>query len=236
MDLIYFLRSRTGFIRTFYSEAVLPFTERKRKIESGEEPFEPPYSEDGDLPYELEWMEADEAIDVLGQMCISMLSSSFELYLREWVDDLHARYGTEQLAKHGIGRPGNAQGNFPKGWINAYRDFFREHLHIDWESARVDLGCLEEIVLARNRIEHPERITSFAISQSKQDAKKYPRSFFAHEWESTLVGGAEDRAHPRPCRLSITGEKLVAALDEVDRFCGWLEEHRLRWPGQREDS
>jgi hypothetical protein len=44
MDCLYFLRKRTDFIRAFYADASAPFTERKRKIEAGEEPFTPQYT------------------------------------------------------------------------------------------------------------------------------------------------------------------------------------------------
>jgi hypothetical protein len=48
MDVLWFLRERTHFIRRHYRTASLPFRERIRKIDAGEEPFEPPYSEDPD--------------------------------------------------------------------------------------------------------------------------------------------------------------------------------------------
>lgn len=63
MDVLYFLKERTRFIRYFYETACQPFRETMRKIEAGEEPFEPPYSEDGEPPFLTEWLEADTALD-----------------------------------------------------------------------------------------------------------------------------------------------------------------------------
>ena len=51
MDVHYFFNRRIAFIRQFYENAITPFVERIRKIEAGEEPFEPPYSENGEPHY-----------------------------------------------------------------------------------------------------------------------------------------------------------------------------------------
>ena len=49
MDVLYFLKRRTGFIRYFYDTGGEPFLETIRKIEAGESPFgEPHDSEDGE--------------------------------------------------------------------------------------------------------------------------------------------------------------------------------------------
>jgi hypothetical protein len=42
MDLEFFLKSRTTFIRYFYENGVRPFNDIKMKIENGEEPYIPP--------------------------------------------------------------------------------------------------------------------------------------------------------------------------------------------------
>ncbi|SRR6266498_46458 len=230
MDVHFFLKMRTQFIRRFYDDAAFPFTERKRKIEAGEEPFVPPYSEDGDPPFEIEWIDADESLDVLGQACISMLAATLQLYFKEWVDEIHGRFGNDQLARFGIGRPDKAA--FKEGWISRYRAFFQDKLRIDWTGVPSNLGILEEIVLTRNRAQHPERITSFRIDQSQRDAMKYPRSFFADDLELKVFGDTTEVPSEwvRPWRLNVTREKLFAAVDEVERFCAWLEQHLLAWP------
>ncbi len=57
MDIGYFFNKRIEFIRQFYNTASAPYIERKRKIEAEEEPFIPPYSEDGEPPFIDEWIE-----------------------------------------------------------------------------------------------------------------------------------------------------------------------------------
>ncbi len=112
MDVLFFLQIRTEFIRDFYVEACFPFTERKRKIAHKEDPFIPPYSEEGEPPFLDEWMRADESLEVLGQMCISMLSNTLHLYIKESINQLHALYGTD------IGRPEANKAAVKLGWIN----------------------------------------------------------------------------------------------------------------------
>ncbi len=51
MDVLAFLKDRTGFIRWYYDTAGVPFREIMRKIETGEAPYEPPYSEDPEPPF-----------------------------------------------------------------------------------------------------------------------------------------------------------------------------------------
>lgn len=237
MEVLFFLQRRTKFIRAFYEEASFPFTERKRKIKAGEYPFEPPYSECYDPPFFKEWEEADESLDVLGQMCISMLSSSLQLYFKESVNEFHRRYNGESLAKAGIGRPEDNKAAFKAGWINGYRRYFRDQLAIDWTKAPSNLTLLEEIVLARNRAQHPECITTIQIRQSGRDTSKYPLSFFADEIEMKLFDSdqAQDEL-VRPCRLNVTKERLLSAVDEADRFCSWLEDALSRWPSQLEQN
>lgn len=43
MDVDFFLKERTAFIKHYFDEASAPFIETMRKIEAEEPPFEPPY-------------------------------------------------------------------------------------------------------------------------------------------------------------------------------------------------
>jgi hypothetical protein len=82
MDVDWFLKERTKFIQQYYGTAVTPFATIKRKIEDGEDPFEPPYNEDGEPPFMEEWTDADTAIQVVGRTCVTMLSESVKLYFQ----------------------------------------------------------------------------------------------------------------------------------------------------------
>ena len=115
MDIEYFLKSRTAFIRYFYENAVRPFSEIKTAIENEEEPFIPPYSEDAEPAFLEEWMESDTGIETIGHACISMLSSSLHLFMKAWVGRLEREHGM------------SFDVNFKKkGWFNGYKEIFHK--------------------------------------------------------------------------------------------------------------
>jgi hypothetical protein len=214
VDIRYFLERRLTFIEQYFMAAAAPFLERKRLIEAGEDPFVPPYSEDGEPPYLEEWLEADESLQILGQTCISMLSASFHLYFTTW--------------EHHLGKPvpEPLKSVFKKyGWFNGYKAYFATNFQVNFESSGCNLQLLEELVLARNRVQHPESITSRSTSYSTNDLKKLPGPFFVSEREAELMVDADngERAWLVPPTITVTEEKLKAALAEVRRFSEWLE-------------
>jgi hypothetical protein len=210
MDVGYFLRERITFIRRFYETAAKPFEDIKRKIEAGEEPYEPPYSEDGEPPFLTEWQEADECLQVLAHACISMVSAALKLYFKAWEREL--------------GRPLDEASKREDGLINRYRVYFERNFGIRFSEGPSDLPLLEEIVLARNRFQHPDDLVSVVPTYSESDVEKLPRIFFMHETERRLF--VEDGVAFAPWMLptvSISGEQLRAAIAEVERFGEWLE-------------
>jgi len=231
VNYLYFLQQRTHFIREFYADAASVFIERKRKIAQGEEPFDHGYGED-EPPFLDEWAEAEDALDVLGQFCVSMLSSSLHLYIGKWISELRMRAGVKQLADLGVGLPEDVayRTEFKKGWINGYRVYCAK-LGVDWKTGPSDLTLLEQIVLARNTVQHSTDITSVRARQSTTDATEHPKGFFADESELAMFDHSRIGHLFRPVRLNVTEEKLVAAVDEVDRFCEWFDtQHPMRRP------
>jgi hypothetical protein len=72
MDVLYFLKHRTPFIRRFYDAAEETFAETKCKIRDSEPPFDeyPPgcNPEDGEPPFLEEYMDApSEASSIMAQ-------------------------------------------------------------------------------------------------------------------------------------------------------------------------
>ena len=53
-----------------------PYVKRGRLIYNEEEPFVPPYSEGGEHPFQREWQEAHDSIDVPGHTCPCLVASS----------------------------------------------------------------------------------------------------------------------------------------------------------------
>jgi len=213
MDVGFFLRDRIAFVRQFYDGASLPFFEKKRKIKAREDPFVPPYSEDGEPPFIDEWMEADESLQVLGYACISMLAAALHLYLKTWKAELGVPVGD------------SFKSDCKNGWLNGYKAYFAAHFDIYFDNGPANLSMLEEIVLARNRIQHPDNVVSPKTSYSSHDLAKLPRAFFVDETERGLFSDVEEseRLWLFPPSVHVTKEKLMAAIAEVEEFSGWLE-------------
>ena len=122
MDVLFFFKRRTGFIRRFYETAGTPFLETMRKIKAEESPFDdPPYSEDGEPPYLEEWIEAREALEVLGRTCLSMLSSSLQLYFRTWEQQFGIRRESSRRKR-----------KFKDGFLQHYKTYFEKVLRLSW--------------------------------------------------------------------------------------------------------
>jgi hypothetical protein len=73
MDVLWFLKRRTSFVRRFYERASPEFLDTKHKIDCSEPPFNsPPFDHSGEPPFLEEWQDADEAIEFLGQAMLSV--------------------------------------------------------------------------------------------------------------------------------------------------------------------
>jgi len=208
-----FLNERIDFIRQLYDASTAPYIERKRKIEADEEPYVAPYSEDGEPPFLDEWLEANESVLVIGCMCVSMLSAAFHLYLKTLEKRLN------------VPRDESLKSIFTKsGWLKGYMAYFSHHFNVEFTDLPADLEVLQEVVLLRNRAQHPEELTNNLPSYSKDDLEKIRRPFFIDESERGLaleIDGQE-RSWLLPPSISVTSEKFHGAIAEVQRFAEWL--------------
>jgi len=215
VDVRYFLGSRIAFIRQLYATASAPYFERKRKIEAREEPFVPPYSEDGEPPFLDEWLEADESLHVLAYSCVSMLAASLHLYIESWV----RQSGTvvDESLKKSVFKT--------NGWLSGYDAHFTKHFNIAFENGPADLKMLNEVILARNRIEHPTSITDQKTQYSASDLEKLRHPFFVDETEMALLGYSGEEEVPRFMlpTVHVTEVQLFAAMAEVERFSEWFD-------------
>ena len=212
MDVHYFFRRRIAFIRQLYENASNPFTERKRKIEAGEAPFEPPYSEDGEPPFVAEWIEAEDSLHVLGYACISMLAAALHLYLRTWESKTNVK-AAERF-----------KSEFKDGWVAGYRAYCKQLFNVDFADGPCDLKLLEELVLARNRAQHPDNLVMTLATYTDSDMKKLPSALFIdtrREVYQDLDGN--EREWLMPPTLHVSQEKLCKVIDDVERFVEWLD-------------
>ncbi|WP_424191524.1 hypothetical protein ACMYR3_09245 [Ampullimonas aquatilis] len=214
MDVSFFLNRRIAFIRQLYVTASESYIERKRRIEAKVEPFIPPYSEDGEPPFLEKWLEANESLQVLGHSCISMLAATLHLYFK--TKERHI----------GIAVDDSLKPDFKKGWFNGYKAYFACRVSIRFEDGPVNLAILEELVLARNRIQHPESITCQSMHYSDDDLQKLPpHPFFLDEKERALLAEEDGQCTWLiPPTINVSSERLFSALTEVGRFVEWLEQ------------
>jgi len=219
MDLEYFLKVRTKFIRNFYSTASQPFTEIKHKIDNQLDPYE--YDEKGALeepPFLEEWLEADAGIQAVGQACISMLSSAQELFLKSWL----ARFNQDQ--------PAFKMNSNIRGWFKRSIKVL-ENMGLDLGESGANMQVIEQIILARNRVQHPEHLTSSRISHSPSDLEKFPSPYFVED-EHFYKSGEDDEGviswwtNPP---IGLTEEKLFQAIKEVEQLSSWLENEYVEW-------
>ena len=181
MDVLYFFKERTRFLRYFYDSAAAPFLETMRKIEAGEARFDsPPYREDGEPPYLDEWVEASEAVEVLGRSCLSMLSASLHLYFRTWEEELPICW-----------EDGERKRAFRNGYLDGYQICFEAVLEQSWEDCPAHLALAEQITLARNRHQHPDEIVTMRVSHAWADLSKYPRPFFTSDFDRARLNERE---------------------------------------------
>lgn len=221
MDILFFFSERTRFLRQFYRMAAGPFVERKRKIDDQEEPFEPPYSEDGEPAFLAEWIEADESLHVLAYSCVSMLAGSLHLYFESWVRQSRRPVDVE-LTKKVFNK---------RGKIAGYGAHFEQQFGIDFGSCPADLKLIEEIILARNVVQHPPSITSNWTRYSDDDLQKLRTPFFLNEREAGLfLHDTEDSPRYLLPTVTISEEQLFVAIDEAEKFAGWFEEQILAVP------
>jgi hypothetical protein len=214
MDIEHFLKSRIVFIRYFYENAERPFNEIKIAIKNKEEPYIPPYSEDGEPPFLKEWMDAEQGVETVGHACICMLSSSLLLFFKLWVNRLENEQGMKF----------NANFN-KKGWFHGYMEIFNK-LELPLSQCGANLDVVEQITLARNRVQHPEELTQLGVDHSERDLQKFPKPFFANEMELKMAIHDGDGSAAWWLRPSVksTKEKIFEAINQVEVLCSWLEQ------------
>lgn len=215
MDIHYFFSNRLSFIEQFYALGSAPFVERKRRIEDAEEPFVPPYSEEEEPAFQAEWVEAGESLIVLGYTCVSMLATALKLYFEAWIKQ-SGRQDDPELKRPTFKR---------KGWLEGYGEYFLQQFGIDFRSGSLDLSIIEEIILARNVIEHPPEITDMQTQFGDSDLKKIKKPLFINDSDRELSSKADDAKTGWyvPPWVYVTENSLAQALSESKKLVNWLE-------------
>lgn len=215
MNVRWFLKERTNFIRFFYDQSVSAFVVVKHQIEHELPPYDdPPYSEDGEPAFLEEWMDADMAIELAGLACVSLLSDSLKLYFNT-------------LQKRVIGFSFDEQEKAvskQQGFPAAYRLALSAILDTDWSDCPADFAIIEQVVLARNRGQHGEDISSFRSTYDAAMVAKHPRPLFASTEEMSCLTSEEGSlASFLMPSIKVSRESLFLAIEQVELLADWIE-------------
>jgi hypothetical protein len=197
------------FIERHYAVASFPFREIRRKINDREEPFEPPpFDPDsdnlGEPPFLEEHLEATESLNIEGQAALRLVQSSLQEYLKSFA----AMYGIPLTGKG--------------SWLVRYKEGFRDAYEIDFDKAPVRLVELEEVVLARNDLEHGGEAFGMTRRQSKEHQRRFPAGLFVDEMEKQVFTSS----HSWAGQIQVTEDNLKEAIRRVETFCEYLDSQR----------
>ena len=215
MNVLFFLNRRTVFVRGFYENSSAPFLEIQRKITEEEEPYEIVWDGSEEPPYTSEWVSADESIQILRYTCLSMLTASLHLYLKTW-ETLSGKAPGKKYAstfKNG-------------GWLAGYQEFFENEIGVKkFSESGANLDLLKELILARNRIQHPVSITSQLTTYSGSDLKKLPKVLFIDPQREVVfdIGPDGEEEWLIPPTVSVTSGKLYDSTIQIEKFAEWFE-------------
>lgn len=213
MDLVFFVKERLKFVAYFFSNASKPFVNLISAIEKEEPPFVPVYTESGEPQYLQEWQDAKVGFESVGLTALSMVASSLQLFLNDWV-----RYRLEAWGEPQYNR------KHKKGWFHAYCKILEE-IGTDLKACSANLELIEQAVLARNRGQHPEELTMLQTTHSNSDLEKYPSPYFVSETDQRVIelenGELSWWLSPS---VYVDEFKLSVVISEVEKLCEWLEE------------
>lgn len=214
MDVDFFLKERTAFIKHYFDEAAAPFIETMRKIEAEEPPFEPPYFDPETMTEEPafleEWLRAQTGLEVVGQTCVSMLSESLKIFFVT-----HKKIAGLDCKKS------CGQNVFDKGFISGYQTCFAKN-GVNWSQCPANLSILEQVVLARNASQHATSITSTRVSHNVRALRKHPSPLFVSSYEKNLLASRGGSWMMAPT-VHVTRNALHEAIDEVEKLAEWLK-------------
>jgi len=221
------LESKLRFLRSFYQLTTEPFREIMRKIEVGEEPYVPNDREDDEQPFLGELRQAEEGLELQGQVCLTVLQRSFKEFL-----DATLREHRKYLNKN---RKSNTERK-SKDWRDTYHSLFRE-VPIDWDKAPVEPSTMEELTLARNCVQHEGgsanvgTMTGLVKMQGEDYQARFPDGFFGDDLQKLGRMGIF-RTPPQPLTITLTLEKLDAAFEDMLAFCKYIDAQVLHVRGK----
>jgi len=206
MDIKYFFNKKLEVLREFYATGKVPFDQVLEDAEAEYEQWSHGFAgedEDPSPPVEVmdRYEKGNACKSLLGQACLSALQQTLKECLNDYIKDRGRWREAEKLVAK------LKKEKQDGGWMEQYRIIFRDLLGCDWDKAPVPFSILEEIVLARNAIQHEAHTISFGRWRDRRYKSKYPVSLFADELFPELI--------------SVTEDNLRLAMDSIERFVEW---------------
>lgn len=213
MDILFWLNERTRFIRGFYQTAHRPFAETIARGQSASTPVGAagPLGFDESSAY-IEWAEAKDALDVLGLVCGTMLANSLKVYFRAWEKELRIEVPDKQRKRI-----------FARGYLKGYQIVFEDRLGSRWSKCPADLDLIEQIILARNRDQHPDDITRIIPKHSQRDVERFGAPRLVDAFGRAYVEDFADIPNLTPA-VSISANLIGSAISAVEVLARWMDE------------
>ena len=117
---------------------------------------------------------------------------------------------------------------FKNGFLRGYRNCFGKVLNLEWDECPADFELLEQLVLARNRDQHPDSISTMRVNHTYKDRIERGQLFFISETESRMFNDASlaNISWMNPS-VHVSQELLVRAIGEVEALAEWFEQHAI---------
>jgi hypothetical protein len=207
MDIKYFFKKKLEVLKEFYATGKVPFDQAIKDAEVEYDQWSHSIAgkdEDPSPPVEVmdRYEKGAACKSLLGEACLSALQQTLKECLNDYIKDRGRWREAEVLAAK------LKKEKKDGGWLQRYKIVFRDLLGCDWDKAPVPFSILEEIVLARNVIEHEAHTISFARWRDRPYKSKYPVSLFSDELLPELI--------------SVTEDNLRQAMDSIEMFIEWL--------------
>jgi hypothetical protein len=156
-----------------------------------------------------EWSEASTALDVLGRSCLSMLSASLQLYFKTLEYELSVTWPLDERKK-----------TIKKG----LRHYFIKAFNVPWKDCPANIDIVEQIILMRNRDQHPDHIATLQVSHDRRTRENYRELFFVSETEKRIFDDPEisSISWMNPM-VHVSHEALLTSIQQVEILTEWLE-------------
>lgn len=207
MDIEHFTKERIKFTKYFYENGSIPFQETMDLIEREQPPYVPVYDESGEPQFISEWLQARDGLDSIGLASLSMFSSSLQIYMNAWLD----RFKVPNSKRKG-----------KKGWFNAMKKEMR-NCGVDFTTCKLNLDILEQLVLARNRVQHADNITSNTVTHLPKELARFPSPTFVEPSYSS----PSNTWFSYPL-VYVDQHKVDETASLIESFCEWLETEFVR--------